>query len=358
MIRPADMKARFLEGIGISKMILQADNIMKFKLHAMAAFLLSLAGSCALVQSVEAGGFTYNPGDLMLVFRQPNGNYYLEVDVGPASTYYGAARGSSIPINAYSSTTQLGALFSSLNGLSWSVGGGVSAAAYAQSTTKPENTLWVTDPRSDPNAPAGPWLREGYYTQGPTDQKIVAIFANAQYDANASAPDSVTNTPTAVAISATSGYNAGLLLTSLGNYDGTFLGNGEGLSDVENTTSPAFAGGGSPSRSDLYELQPGSGPGTYLGYFELDPNGSMTFFAQTYPTPSVSVSADGAGDVFVSFPSSANGTYSLHYTNSAGLTAPVETWSTVSTNIIGDGTVKSFQQTASGTSAFYSVSVH
>src|SRR5580692_7653592 len=102
---------------------------MKLKFHKMAAVLLSLAGSCALVQSVLAQGFTDTNRDLILTFRKTGfdggsvGSVVFEVDIGQASIYYSAAQGSSIPITAYSSTAQLGTLFDSLNDLSWSVSG-------------------------------------------------------------------------------------------------------------------------------------------------------------------------------------------------------------------------------------------
>ncbi len=334
---------------------------MKLKLDATAALLLSLAGSCVLVQSAQAQ-LTNQSRDLMLTFRKTGfdggtvGSVVFEADLGQASIYYGATVGSSIPITAYSSTAQLGTLFDSLNDLSWSVGGCVPNAGDSGDPSVPTRTLWVTEPRPDPNVQASPaWSRSGSFTQGLADSKINSILDNAATWAATTAADSVTNTPTAVAIPDGNVYNANGSLGGAGNYLGTFQGN------VENTTPSDFAFAGSPSRSDLYELRPGSGPGTYLGYFELGTDGSLTFHAlssQQYPQPALSASTDGAGNLFVSFPSTVNGTYSLHYTNSAGLTAPVSTWATVSTNIVGDGTVKSFQQPISGPGLFYTVSVH
>ena len=69
---------------------------------------------------------------------------------------------------------------------------------------------------------------------------------------------------------------------------------------------------------------------------------------------------DGAGHVLISFTSAANGTYTLHYTSPAGLNTPVTSWSTVSTNITGNGSVQTFTRPigAAGTSTYYSVSVH
>ena len=309
-----------------------------------------------MAQSAHAAGFTDTSRDLILTFRESGGPVVFEVDLGQASTYYGAASGTSIPITAYSSSAQLMTLLGTVDGLGWSVGGCVPNAGDSGDPSKPPRTLWVTAPRTDPNTPAPAWLRESTYTQAGADSHIVSILVNAETWADSAAADAVTNTPTALAIPSGSGDNADGSLGALGNYLGTFQG------DVENTTPADFDSAGSPSRSDLYELQPGSGAGTYLGYFELATDGSMTFHApsagNTQPAPNLSASTDGAGNFYISFQTTTNGTYSLSYTNSAGLTAPVSTWPTVGTNIIGDGTVKAFQQTIGGADTFYSVSVH
>jgi hypothetical protein len=326
---------------------------MKFKQHVMAAVLLSLAGSSALVQSGYAQ-FTDTNRDLILTFREPGGLYVVEVDIGQASLYYGATPGSSIPITAYNATTQLIPQFGGVDGLSWSVGGCVPNAGDSGDSSIPTRTLWVTDPRLNPNVQASPWLSESSYTQGTADSHIVAILANVVTWASSAAAASVTNSATVAIIPSGNGDNADGSLGALGNYLGTFQG------DVENTTPGNFDSAGTPSRSDLYQLEPGSGPGTYLGYFELSTNGSLTFYgpSTTFPAPTLSASTDTAGNFYISFTSALNGTYSLSYTNAAGLSAPISTWPTVGTNIIGDGTVKTFQQPISGAGAFYSVRVH
>jgi len=335
---------------------------MKLKFNTRAAVLLSLTGLCGLVESVQAQVFTDNSRDLILTFRKTGfdgsgdiGQYVFEVDIGQASIYYGAAPGSSIPITAYSSTNQLGMLFDSLNDFSWSVGGCVPNAGDSGDPSIPTRTLWATEPRQNPNAPASSaWFRSGSFTQGQADSKMNSILDNAAMWAATTPPNPLTNTSTAVAIPNGDVYNANGSLGGAGNYLGTFQG------DVENTTLPTFTTDGTNSVSDFYELQPGSGPGTYLGYFELSTSGALTFYAVplSNPAPTLSISTVGSSTVSISFPSTTIRTYTLHYTNAAGLAAPVSTWATVSTNIIGDGTVKSFQQPISGTGAFYSVSVH
>jgi hypothetical protein len=351
----------------IIKIILKAENYMKLHLHGMAGLLLSVAGSCALLQSAQAGSFTDTSRDLILVFRQlsadgtDDGAVEFEVDIGQASIYYGVTPGGSVPVTAYSPSAQLNAFFGSdLGGLAWSVAGCVPNGGDSGSSTKPPATLWVTDPRTaDPTTSPGAWVRKSFNGQALPDGKIEAILNNAAAWGESVAADSATNTTTAVAIPSGIGDNADGSLGPNGNYLGDFFGNGEGRNDVENTTPSTFSTDGLPSRSDFYELQPGSGAGTYLGYFELTPSGTMTFYAlpKGVLAPTLSVSQSGA-NVNISFTSTAYGTYTLYYTNAAGLTAPVPTWATVSTNIIGDGTVKTFQQSISGAGTFYTVGVH
>ena len=100
----------------------------------------------------------------------------------------------------------------------------------------------------------------------------------------------VLNTPAGVLIPANSDYGLSPVLGE-GNYVGTFQGN------VEATTSATFSGNSTNvSRSDLYELLPGSfgtdTPGRHLGYFEFKPDGSLTF---NTPPPPVVTWANPAG---------------------------------------------------------------
>jgi hypothetical protein len=338
---------------------------MKLNLHGKAALLLSVVGSCALSDGVLAAPstFTDNNRDLILTFRKTGfdgtgtaGSVVFEVDIGQASIYYNATPGHPIPVTAYDKTAQLGTLFDSLNDLSWSVGGCVPNTGDNGDPSKPARTLWLTDPRiGDPGVSQAPWVRKSTYTQGQTGSHVQAILINAGYWAHAYPGDPVTNSSTALAIPTGNGYNAGGSLGAVGNYLGTFAG------DVENTTPPAFTLESNPSQSDFYELQPGGGVGKYLGYFELDNDGSMTFYPQVaiaYPAPTLSIAPDGAGNVRISFQSTANGTYTLHGTNDAGLTTPVGSWPTVGSVIIGDGGIDTFTQPIGAGNTYFSVTVH
>ena len=130
---------------------------------------------------------------------------------------------------------------------------------------------------------------------------------------------------------------------------------------MENTTPPSFSTAGLPSKSDLYELLPdttGTQPaGTYLGYFQFNPDGSMVFYRLAGPPPAITVAVSGTTST-ISFPSAAGATYTLCYTNAAGLLSPVSTWTKTTPNVTGDGTVKSFQVTSTNANRFYSVQDH
>jgi hypothetical protein len=86
----------------------------------------------------------------------------------------------------------------------------------------------------------------------------------------------------------------------------------------------------------------------------------MTFYAlATYPPPTLSISQQGSTNVLISFQSVSNKIYSLHSTNSAGLTSPVTSWPTAAPSITGDGTVKVFTLPIQpGQDAFFSVGMH
>ena len=78
---------------------------------------------------------------------------------------------------------------------------------------------------------------------------------------------------------------------AIGNLQGTFQGS------IENDTGLSFIGG-AVSRSDLYELRPGSGDpaGAYVGSFELLANGDLIFMP--VPEPSgFALLAVGAGGI-------------------------------------------------------------
>jgi hypothetical protein len=334
---------------------------MKFNIHRLVLAALTVAGSFALPHGAEANTnvFAYSNRDLMLCFRKtgytggsisPND---LEINIGQASIYYGAMPGSVTPINNLSGS-QI-AIFDNLNDIAWSVGGCVSLSDNGGDI--PQQTLWVTAPRTDPNVAATPWVRNGSFTQGPTAQKIKSVLDNAVFYSSTVASNSVNNTTTGVVVPTAGGHNYGSFVgtAGTGNYLNTFQGN------VEHTNASDFVTAGLPARSDFYELRPdstGTQPvGKYLGYFEMSTNGTVVFVAAPFPAPILNIQRSGTTDT-IQFGTTNGATYTLYYTNATGLTQPLISWPFIGTNVSGDGTTKSFQVDSSDPNRFYSVQVH
>lgn len=327
----------------------------------MAVLLSSIAGGCLLAHSARAGTpvFTNSSRDLLLTFRKTGLNASannFEIDLGQASLYYSAAAGTRKAVSQYT-PAQLLTVFGDLNNLSWSVGGFVEPLGDSGDPSIPNGTLWATVPRFGDGSTQSPSPGErSPNAQNPVANQMNSILTQASFYSGSVAADPNNNASDLIVIPTGSGFEAGAFLGSFGNYKNDFW------SAVENTTSATFDSDGIPSRSDFYQLEPThSGttpPGTYLGYFELETDGSMNFVvpsaAPAGPTLSISV-ANGIQSI--SFPTVANATYTLHYTDAAGLTSPVGSWNTVSTNIVGNGSVESFQQNSTDTTRFYTVSV-
>ena len=331
----------------------------------MAAILLSLAGSLAVVNSLQANTpvFVYTNRDLILSFSKtgadggrtsPND---LEVNIGQASVYYAATPGSTITVSQYNST-QIAAAFDNLNDLSWTVGGCVPLGDTGDASV-PFKTLWVAAPRLNPSNMATAWVRDSANAQGTTVAEINSILGNAAFYSGTIAANATNNTPSVIAVPVNSGHEAGAFLGPFGNYKNTFQG------DVENTTPPNFITGNTTSRSDLYELRPDSTStqpaGKYLGYFELRANGTLVFVAAggstPPPAPVLTITVSNSLQT-ISFPTTTGASYKLYYTNAVGLLAPTASWPTASTTITGDGTTKSFQDSSTDANRFYRVQAH
>lgn len=323
--------------------------ILKRTMNKRNTLLLTVGLAAA---TTAQAGFQYAARDLVLGFRQQGGTYELVVDAGPISRFTSLASGSTITI-ANVTSAQLNLAFTDLNGLSWSAAADVRIPGDA---TYPWNTMWVTRMRQDNNVQSAPWNRQGQFTQGNTAAMIDGI-ANGAVNLGNINPTGPDNTTTGIVepdpLSPNGDYSYGAFIGDAGNY-GTFQG------DVETITPLDFTTAGLPVRADLYELKPGTGTGTYLGYFEFSPAGVMTFRAGAsgiiLPRPSILATTRTGTSTMVTFATVAGGQYSLRYTNSAGLASPVGTWA-VAGSVSGDGSNKSLSDTSTAPDRFYAVSV-
>ncbi len=321
-----------------------------------------LAGlaSLALCGQAEAQTFTNRNEELILSFRKTGatggtvGAYDFEIDLGPATNYYGAAPGTSITITQFT-TSQISALFDSLDDMTWSVSGCVPLGGSADPTLAP-NTLWVTRARATPAAQSTAWTVMSDDAQQLTAGKIRSVFSSARTYGKQH-PSALVNTTTAIGVPDGSGFEYSAYIGAAGDYGSTFEGN------IELTTPSDFTQNSTPARADLYQLLPSytASAGKYLGYFEFHNDGTMVFVAATSsslpPAPTLSITrADNLSTV--SFGTTNGATYTLHFTNSAGLTAPASAWPVAGTPVTGDGNVKSIDDPTSDLERYYRVEAH
>ncbi len=317
--------------------------------------LAALVGGFGLfIGTVHAAPFLYAPGDLVLAFRQIGNASDYVVNIGKATSYNNLPSGATVNV-ASLPVAQLNSAFPSLNALQWSV---AAANRPPLDANYPLQTIWVTAPRQVVSVQSPAWLRKGQFVQGNSASQVDAVGINAAAS-SAILPGGPNNTATGVVLPVNSPFPIGPAIGSSGDYAGNFQGR------VENTTPEDFDGDpANVSRSDLYELIPGTTtagtintPGRYLGYFELKPDGSLTFNTGSTPTPSPNITAIGrTNDITtVSFTTVGTANYRLRAVNTLG--TPVSSWPVVSGPVSGSGAILSLQDTNSADSRFFAVEV-
>jgi hypothetical protein len=315
------------------------------------AVLFSAAFTAAATTQAQTG-FVYHDRDLVLGFRQPGGSSAsdLVVNLGQASTYYSLAPGANLTISNYTLANLSGAFPGGLDGLFWSVGGDVHDST--SDTNYPLYTMWVTRPRATLNVKSTPWTPKSQFQQGPTCAKVSGI-GNDAVTYGGTVPAGANNSSSQISIPPTSTYSYTALIGANGNYSGTFQGN------AEQTTPFGFAGGGVAVQADLYQLKPSAGSSTFVGYFELETDGSMKFFAapaaNSVPQPTITGIIQSGGINTISFTSVTNGNYSLLATNQAGLGTPRSTWPVVNGPVLGNGGIKSLTDSSTDPIRYYSI---
>ena len=233
--------------------------------------VLSAVAAGSLWSLNASAQLSYNQGDLLLGMRSPTATHDLIVDIGPASQYVNATG----PITI-SGTYYTGAQFTAsgidFNNLYFSVFGDTAG-----------NTLWVTA--------NSPLARHTSYFQSIAAGQFEAIAqggadAGSWYPANAANSSSAVIMPKGFSVAGSDvSYTIGVLDPNSGAADFQCF---PTINEV-NTTA-GFSAGSSPVNLDLYELDPYSNnttqpPGTQLGDFELNPNGTLTF--NPVPEPGV-----------------------------------------------------------------------
>lgn len=298
---------------------------------------------------VRAGNLnSYATGDVLLCFRKPGAND-LVVDAGPIATFTNAAPNQRITITQYAGN-QLALV-------------GTNAVSWSAFTWQADDTLFISKPRlaAALNTQTTPWQSKSSANQHNTAIRMSTIPVGAKDNL---AFDPV-NTVTAVVEEDNSvsnpnypngvSYRDALFGSgAAANFYATFQG------VPENTTLNNFTTAGNVVRSDFYQLTPTGGfaLGKFLGYFELNTNGILSYVAYPTATPTVptitSISRSGTTTT-IGYTTGVSGTYTLRGTNSAGLTSPRINWPAIAVLTSGDNLVHTVNDTSSAIETFYTI---
>ena len=302
--------------------------------------LLALAGLTGSVHAQVAAAY----GDLILGFRATSGtgqNVNLEVDLGSITLYSSATSTITISKLAAADISSIyGPNWATRTDLYWGIVGTTSRTATGPGG-QPVDTLWATKPE----ATAGtqntiPWARGSASAQSVGAAAIEPLFINAPGSLNGHVV--TTNSTNSAAINAT-------LSGSYSNQD-VVVQAGESFAyfnpTVDNTTN---FGSVSYRVSDLYELRPGSGNGTYLGSFGLTAAGTLTFS----PTAAYFTGTVG-NETFTTQPASAtvvSGSTVVFTAAASGTPTPTYQWYLNSVAISGATNARLVIPAADGTKA-------
>jgi len=341
---------------------------------------VSVLALLTLDTMAQAQVFKYANNDLTLGFRKNDPyteNNEVVVDIGQASNYINLSVGTTISVPGFSAA-QLTGSFASLNNFSWSVFAGYTGSSYPGYVN---NTLWLTVPRANNAVRSSDAIRLAYSLQQAVKAKmgnIVGASSGAGFISLNLGASNQFNTLSFVrepiltySTHILSVWMQGTVDSTQGTLNDTWPPSEPNAGNLEVTTPDSFSSG--TVRSDLYEVRPlttatgatvvdphtgTSGLAWYIGYFEFNPSGTMTFTreaASTAPAPVTLTIARTNNVSTISFGSASSVTYKLCFTNSAGLGSAVSTWPSLPGTISGDGTTKSFQDTTTDPVRFYRV---
>jgi hypothetical protein len=339
--------------------------------------IVAFVGVLTLLESAQAQSFLYTNNDLLLGFRKTGvfqENYEVVVNIGKATNYVKAVAGTTFNVPNFAPTQLVPDSFSDFNHLNWSVFGFVSTNLTSRLPGYVNNTLWLTVPRIDSSVQTVPPNRLSYSAQGQGPGKnIKSIGVNASFLSSQSASNQ-DNTATLVREPVNDPADLTAFIGGVASSSDSTLRDTWTQNNLENTTPASFS---SSVVSDLYEVTPTTdqsgtpivdphtkltnGPAYYVGYFQFNSDGTMTFARGSSttpppPPPPSQISASRLGTVTtISFTTTNGATYTLYYTNGAGLTQPVTAWSSLPTTVAGDGSIKSFTDNSNDLERFYRV---
>jgi hypothetical protein len=342
---------------------------MKTKLHLIKKTLITTTLFSAAVATQAQ--FSYNAGigqsgDVLVCFRPNSGSYDLVADAGAISNFTSLTAGQSIILNpAYYTGSLLS--YVGTNSTYWSV-----ICAQRLPASQQAN-LWVTRARTNNNVQSTAWPRENPNLQATACSQIDGIgndAANIASQVVTPFGTSPASSSTAVVEPEGGSQNGGsyynsysFMMGAQGNLGGNFWGDQGGIS-VEQLTPTNFLSGTQTSRADFYQINSstnGVSPATYLGYFDLDTNGVLTYTAGpsvSIVAPTITSIASAGTTNVVTFTTVVGGNYSVLGTNISGLASARSNWPVVAGPITGTGSPVSVTNVSTDSTGFYTITVH
>jgi hypothetical protein len=245
------------------------------KLWAAAPVLLA-----GFLLAPRAEAVTAIAGDLILGFRASGGQgaaTNLEVNLGPASNYYGAAPGAFVVtgLSTADLVSTYGSNWASRSDLSFGIVGTTGAAAVGAA---PARTIWASRAEATPGTQSTPWLRGSTFTLQVPSNTIASLYTGA--------PGSLTN-----ASATSNSASSALISTSL---SGSWTAQEDftpGVSfryfnpsvlitmDDIPATPAQYDGLNGYAVLDLFEVRPGTAgsPASFVGAFGLNSSGQLVF---------------------------------------------------------------------------------
>ena len=262
----------------------------KFKMLNKNKIALVALLAVSMVSDLKAGTWTnYAIGDVMLCFRKDGGANDLVVNAGPVTNLTTAVQNKRIAISQYTGS-QLALV--GTNGAIWSAFTGYDDSV---SPVGDRGTLFVSKGRNFISRKTTAWSSFPHDSQMSVIQAMLDISIGAKVCIGYNG----VNTSTAV-IEPNDPDNSNPNYTSGQSYIGAMgvnLNFGDRFQGIpEKTALASFTTAGAVIRSDFYRINPNDtsdGLVTFLGYFEFNTNGAMTYVA--YPTaPTVTTVAASA----------------------------------------------------------------
>ena len=295
----------------------------------MKNIILLFLAALSLLAARPAQAWTYNNGDVLLVFR--NGSQDVEFDLGSVTNFLGRTNGYATTVPGWNASL-VTSTFGTLND-------NVDVVLLATSGT----TNWLSS--AEPNTTA-------YNISSQAAETLNAVINGV-----GTRPLYPINIPT----SGTNSYSidtGGQYASS--SYDSI-------VSDGHFNGIPQLGGNvpfqvqqGIPGLLDFWTISPttiypNSPPDTLVGTFYITTNAVLTFVAG--PRSSTITGESVAGNLStIQFTTTIGNTYAVVYTNK--LAGAVASWPVDPNSLVGDGRVDTIVHTNNGSAQFYRISTH